>query len=201
MFGKKVSSADYEEMSQKYLTYEAAYMNEKSRSDELKNEVLQLKQKLSEIAQNGIVAPGVMEKYNALAEENQKLKQMLNDSTDGEVLDSLKAQLEEALKTAKDSGDFSNTLLQALDAERAKTSELTSRLQNMPKGEKSMSEDLTQWEYKKFRIDPYNEDKSMEELNKLGKEGWEVVSSHVLGNTERTILKRHSNKTDYGFSR
>lgn len=198
MFGKKVSSADYEEMSQRYLTYEAAYMNEKSRSDELKNEVLQLKQKLSEIAQNGIVAPGVMEKYNALAEENQKLKQMLNDSTDGEILNSLKAQLEEALKTAKDSGDFSNTLLQALDAERAKTSELTRRLQNTQCGGKTMSENLTQWEYKQIN------DAEEEELNSLGNKGWELsgVVSHNLG-CDTYILKRQKQKqnNDYGYSR
>lgn len=201
MFGKKVSSAEYEELSQKYLTYEAAYMNEKSRADELKNEVLQLKQKLSEISQNGIVAPGVIEKCNALAEENQKLKQMLNGSTGGEVLDSLKAQLEEALKTAKDAGDFSNRLLQALDAERAKTSELTRRLQNMSKGEKSMSEDLTQWEYKK--IDDYD-DFDEKKLNKLGEEGWEVVNAYQRGYGERAILKRPKQKqkeTNYGYSR
>lgn len=217
MFGKKVSSAEYEEMSQRYLTYEAAYMNEKSRTDELKNEVLQLKQKLSEISQNGIVAPGVIEKCNALAEENQKLKQ--NSSTDGEVLNSLKAQLEEALKTAKDADDFSNRLLQALDAERAKTSELTRRLQNMPKGEKTMSEDFTQWEYKTAGSNQLEEgsyggfnDWKMDRqavmnknLNILGSEGWEVTGTFSGPAGGGCFImkrpKRQKQEPDYGYSR
>ncbi len=63
-----------------------------------------------------------------------------------------------------------------------------------------MSEDLTQWEYKKVGFkDVLNE----EVLNKLGSEGWEMAGSFPSSmGAGQAIMKRPKQKSnDYGYSR
>uniref|UniRef100_UPI003FD841E7 hypothetical protein n=1 Tax=Treponema berlinense TaxID=225004 RepID=UPI003FD841E7 len=93
----------------------------------------------------------------------------------------------------------SSELQQALNAERAKTAELEQKLKT---GGKKMSEELTQWEYKKIDYDTMG---SEQELNQLGKEGWELAAPVGGGVGQQTvggIMKRKKTKSeDYGYSR
>ncbi|OJF75679.1 MAG: hypothetical protein BKP49_10810 [Treponema sp. CETP13] len=50
MFGKKVSEAEYNELEQKYLTFECAYNNEHAKCSDLEKKVLELTEKLQSIS-------------------------------------------------------------------------------------------------------------------------------------------------------
>ena len=65
-----------------------------------------------------------------------------------------------------------------------------------------MSEEVTQWEYKK--VDPSDE----QELNKLGKEGWKLAgitgvgyNALAAGVMMRPKNSQKNNDMDYGYSR
>lgn len=65
-----------------------------------------------------------------------------------------------------------------------------------------MSNEVTQWEYRILRTAGQSE-ANIDELNKLGKEGWEVAGIEApSAPLERYVLKRPKQKEeDYGYSR
>ena len=125
----------------------------------------------------------------------------------------LKAALAKAEETAKNATGYASALKNELEAERARTAELTRRLQNTPNGGRKMSEELTQWEYKTMRTVELRElsransldtsDSIDKELNRLGENGWEVTGTLPNENGEgRILMKRPKQKApDYGYSR
>lgn len=193
MFGNKISESDYNEVSEKYLMAEAAYNNEKLKSEELQKTVIALQNQINELKQNGIVDPALLENYkkleeknNTLIAENKELSEKLSNT--GNVSDKT-VQLKEQIIV-----DLQNKL----NAEISKTVILEEKLKC---GGKKMQDELTQWEYKKIGSNELND---IENLNKLGEQGWEVASSHSNGNYESAILKRPKQKqkqSEYGYSR
>lgn len=68
MFGKKFSQADYDELEQKYLTFECAYNNEHARCDDLENKVRELTDRIKTIQEYGNAAPEELAKRAEEAE-------------------------------------------------------------------------------------------------------------------------------------
>lgn len=136
----------------------------------------------------------------------QKTLDLNNHSAENKLLDNenkaLKKELEELKqKSLQELGQAeiirkSSELQNALNVERAKTAELEQKLKT---GGKKMNEELTQWEYKELKNDDVT---NIDKLNTLGKEGWELTTSHTIGNSERAIFKRPKQKEpEYGYSR
>ena len=144
------------------------------------------------------------EERDRLAEEVQQLKADLaacKNAVSGtspaeakltEELAALKKELTWANSHAKDLED-------ALYNERAESAELKERLNN---GGTQMSNEPTQWEYKTLDTQTRFDEK---ELNKLGKEGWEITATgtNISGETVQAVLKRprQQRDDDYGYSR
>lgn len=57
MFGKKVSEAEYNELEQKYLTFECAYNNEHAKCSDLEQEVKKLTDQIKRLKEAGNVLP------------------------------------------------------------------------------------------------------------------------------------------------
>lgn len=96
--------------------------------------------------------------------------------------------------------DHAKNLEDALYNERAENAELKERLNN---GGNRMSNEVTQWEYTKVNTEGHF---PIDEINKLGKEGWEStgnwVSPNPNGSTKEILFKRPKQRDDnYGYSR
>lgn len=194
MFGKKISEADYTEVSEKYLTAEAAYNNEKLKTEELQKTVIALQNQINELKSKGIVEPELLNKYKKLEEANASLVIVNNELNAKIEANNNKAAQPEHLKDEQKILQLQN----ALNAEKSKNAILEEKLKY---GGKKMQDELTQWEYKKIGSNELND---IENLNKLGEQGWEVASSHSNGNYESAILKRPKQKQkepEYGYSR
>ncbi len=189
---------DYNDLSENYQHLQNELANYKSLYEDAKN--AQPSTACTDLA--GLKAA---EERDRLAEEVQQLKADLaackNAMPGGtspaeakltEELAALKKELTWANNHAKDLED-------ALYNERAESAELKERLNN---GGTQMSNEPTQWEYK--TINSHAATENPEELNKYGREGWEVTGISNAGNgyaCEKIILKRPRQNDDYGYSR
>ena len=184
MFGKNNSRNDYD------------YTSLLVRNTELESTISDFKSRLHEVAKE----------RSALSEENAQLKAELEaykknampgtapaDTNSNAELAALKKELNWANDHAKD-------LENALYNERAENAELKDRLNN---GGNRMSNEVTQWEYK--TVNSHDATENPEELNRYGKEGWEVTGISNAGNgyaCEKIILKRPKQRdNDYAYSR
>lgn len=198
MFGKKVSEAEYNELEQKYLTFECAYNNEHAKCSNLEKQVLELTDQIKKLREAGNVLPEDLVKRAEEAEakaselagflEAEKSK----NSDSGAYLQLLKGseQLQANYKQMYESA------LRELEDEKTKNAELSARLQSFSGGKTMADNQVTQWEYK-FERDGESK------LNELGKEGWEAVGI----NDQVTLLKRPKQpvrqqiEPDYSYSR
>jgi len=146
----------------------------------------------------------------------QKTLDLNNHSAENKLLDNenkaLKKELEELKqKSLQELGQSeiirkNSELQNALNVERAKTAELEQKLKT---GGKKMNEELTQWEYKTVSSRNIQElgkngDWSFDnQLNNLGKEGWEVTGTLSNENGDGKILMKRpkSKEPEYGYSR
>ncbi len=96
--------------------------------------------------------------------------------------------------------DHAKNLEDALYNERAENAELKEKLNN---GGNRMSNEVTQWEYRAILTSDGKGNGNIDELNKLGKDGWEVAGIQApTAPMEKYILKRPKQKEeDYGYSR
>ena len=181
MFGKNNSNNDYTSLL--------------VRNTELETTITDFKSQLQEVAKE----------RSALSEENAQLKAELeaykknaipgtapNGTNSNAELAALKKELNWA-------NDHAKNLEDALYNERAENAELKDKLNN---GGNRMSNEVTQWEYRILRTAGQSE-ANIDELNKLGKEGWEVAGIEApSAPLERYVLKRPKQKEeDYGYSR
>ena len=187
MFGKKVSEAEYNELEQKYLTFECAYNNEHAKCSDLENQVLELTDQIKKLREAGNVLPDDLVKRAEEAEAKaSELAGLLEaekskNSDSGAYLQLFKdsEQLQANYKQTYESA------LRELEAEKTKNAELTARLQSFSGGKTMADNQVTQWEYKK--VDTSNEN----ELNRLGEQGWEVTGTFSSDtNSDRVLLKR-----------
>lgn len=196
MFGKKISEADYKEVSERYLTAEAAYNNEKLKTEELQKTVIALQNQIKELKSKGIVEPELLNKYKKLKEANASLVIVNNELNAKIEANTNKAIQPEHLKDDQKILQLQN----ALNAEKSKNAILEEKLKY---GGKKMKDELTQWEYKSIPVDTCaNID--IEEANKLGENGWEMTGITTQnGYSKNAMFKRPKQKTqdDYGYSR
>lgn len=198
MFGKKISEADYNEVSEKYLTAEAAYNNEKLKSEELQKTVIALQNQINELKSKGIVEPELLNKYKKLEEANASLVQVNNELNAKITTNNNKAVQPEHLMNDQKIIQLQN----ALNAEKSKNAILEEKLKY---GGKKMQDELTQWEYKTVNLCKIEESKKEQEFNDLGEKGWELTGlrNGCQGVTDEAIFKRPKQKTqdDYGYGR
>ena len=202
MFGKKVSEAEYNELEQKYLTFECAYNNEHAKCSDLENQVLELTDQIKKLKEAGNVLPEDLvkraEEAEAKASELAGLLEVekSKNSDSGAYLQLLKGseQLQANYKQTYESA------LQELEAEKTKNVELTARLQTFSGG-KTMA---TQWDYKVIEQNSSDDQlKNQKQLQDLGSENWEVtgVIPSNSCNISQVILKRPKQSSpDYGYS-
>ena len=227
MFGKKKEeySQDFSQMSEVQLACRFPQIaNIKIANEELSKENFKLEEAntalqeelakykaLYEEAKNTQPAPANTSSTSAyldtrIWEENKRLTNEIKD---------LKAKLASCNSTAPDTNltvkveklekelnwanDHAKNLEDALYNERAENAELKDKLNN---GGNRMSNEVTQWEYKILRTAGQSE-ANIDELNRLGKEGWEVAGIEApSAPLERYVLKRPKQKEeDYGYSR
>lgn len=204
MFGKKVSEAEYNELEQKYLTFECAYNNEHAKCSDLENQVLELTDQIKKLREAGNVLPDDLVKR---AEEAEAKASELAGLLEVEKSKSVDAKAEmQMLKSNEQLQNSFEQLYKAteleLQLEKNKNAELTARLQTFSGGKTMTDNQVTQWEYKKET--DYNEDN----LNKLGEQGWEVAGTFSNGmGPNQVLLKRpkqtvrRQTESDYGYSR
>ena len=141
----------------------------------------------------------IWEENKRLTNEIKDLKAKLASCNSNTAPDTnLTVKVEKLEKELNWANDHAKNLENALYNERAENAELKEKLNN---GGNRMSNEVTQWEYKTLDTNPRFDEK---ELNKLGKEGWEVTatSTNMSGETIQTLLKRPKTKDDdYGYSR
>ena len=142
----------------------------------------------------------IWEENKRLTKEVKELKEKLasgNGNTAPET--NLMAKVAELEKDLNHANDRADALSNALNEERAENENLKEKLKN---GGKKMGNEVTQWEYRILRTDGESE-ANIDELNKLGKDGWEVAGIEApSAPLERYVLKRPKQKEeDYGYSR
>ena len=219
MFGNKISESDYNEVSEKYLMAEAAYNNEKLKSEELQKTVIALQNQINEIKNKGIVEPELIQKYNTLKTENEKLRiekeeehasllaldEELSDKIDEieklkkssssnsiDIIDSINNDLKKN-EDLINSYQTINELQNKLNAEKSKNAILEEKLKY---GGKKMQYELTQWEYKTVKVSVSDDIENTKNFNQLGEEGWEMTGLKALcdGSTGSAIFKRPKQK-------
>lgn len=198
MFGKKVSEAEYNELEQKYLTFECAYNNEHAKCSDLEKKVLELTDQIKKLREAGNVLPEDLvkraEKAEAKASELAGLleAEKSKNSDSGAYLQLLKGseQLQANYKQMYESA------LRELEDKKTKNAELSARLKAFSGG-KTMADNnqVTQWEYKYVDTDENT-------LNQVGEKGWEVIGqptgSQLLVKRPKQIKQQES---DYSYSR
>ena len=142
----------------------------------------------------------IWEENKRLTKEVKELKEKIasgNGNTAPET--NLMAKVAELEKDLNHANDRADALSNALNEERAENENLKEKLKN---GEKKMGNEVTQWEYRILRTHGESE-ANIDELNKLGKDGWEVAGIEApSAPLERYVLKRPKQKEeDYGYSR
>lgn len=196
MFGKKVSEAEYNELEQKYLTFECAYNNEHAKCSDLEQEVKELTNQIKRLKEAGNVLPEDLVKRAENAENQVKELTVLlevekSKNQDSEGNKQLQVNYEKMYEIAA----------QELETEKSKVAELTAKLQSFSGGNRmDNNNQVTQWEYKKET--DYNE----ENLNKLGEQGWEVAGTFSNGmGPNQVLLKRpkkiKSVEPEYSYTR
>lgn len=200
MFGKKVSEAEYNELEQKYLSFECAYNNEHAKCSDLEQEVKELTDQIKRLKEAGNVLPEDLVKRAEDAESKAKeLAELLeaekSKNQDSEVNMQMLKTNEQLLAGNK---QLYESTLRELEAEKTKNAELTAKLQTFSGGKTMADNQITQWEYKEMSAN------RIEEINEAGKEGWEAT-----GNTtgHGILFKRpkqnpqRQQEPDYGYSR
>lgn len=200
MFGKKVSEAEYNELEQKYLTFECAYNNEHAKCSDLEQEVKELTEQIKRLREAGNVLPEDLVKRAENAENQVKELTVLlevekSKNQDSEGNKQLQANYEKMYEIAA----------QELETEKTKVAELTAKLQSFSGGNRmDNNNQVTQWEYKRFGPDVFlNEEK----LNQLGSDGWEMAGTYSGNNSQfSTVFKRKKSSSqqkqdNYSYSR
>ena len=180
----------------------------------LKDQIAALKEQLSNKASPSgsiITDPAVIktiEERDRLEKENLELKQKLDGFKqaaapfDGETQADMRAELDELKNRIRSEIDLSKSLSDALNKNREELARIKENYK-----EKAMAEnnEITQWEYKTYMQDRYDTGYYLDnDLEKLGKEGWELQCSTARG---RLVFKRPKQDTkksktqDYGYGR
>lgn len=197
MFGKKISEAEYNELEQKYLTFECAYNNEHAKCSDLEQQVKELTDQINRLREAGNVLPEDLIKRAENAENQVKELNILlevekskNSSSEGNK--QLQANYEKMYEITA----------QELEAEKSKIAELTAKLQSFSGGNRM---DKTEWEYKVIKQNSSDDvAKNEKELQQLGSQNWEVtgVMPQNSSNNNQIILKRPKQTIpEYGYTR
>ena len=208
MFGKKVSEAEYNELEQKYLTFECAYNNEHAKCSDLEKQVLELTDQIKKLREAGNVLPEDLVKRAEEAEAKaSELAGLLEaekskNSDSGAYLQLLKGseQLQANYKQMYESA------LRELEDEKTKNAELSARLQSFSGGKTMADNQVTQWEYKTLHHTLHDEDKDFERnLNNLGQNGWEAAGTFSTEMGTGTMVfkrpKQQNKESEYSYSR
>jgi chromosome segregation ATPase len=192
MFGKKVSEAEYNELEQKYLTFECAYNNEHSKCSDLEQQVKELTDQINRLKEAGNVLPEDLVKRAENAENQVKeltvlleVEKSKNSSSEGNK--QLQANYEKMYEIAA----------QELETEKSKNAELTAKLQLFSGGNRmDNGNQVTQWEYKYVNAQE-------KDLNDAGEKGWEALSptnsSVIL--MKRPKVKQTKTEPEYQYTR
>lgn len=197
MFGKKISEAEYNELEQKYLTFECAYNNEHAKCSDLEQQVKELTDQINRLREAGNVLPEDLIKRAENAENQVKELNILlevekskNSSSEGNK--QLQANYEKMYEITA----------QELETEKSKNAELTAKLQSFSGGNRM---DKTEWEYKVIKQNSSDDvAKNEKELQQLGSQNWEVtgVMPQNSSNNNQIILKRPKQTIpEYGYTR
>ena len=197
MFGKKVTEAEYNELEQKYLTFECAYNNEHAKCSDLEQQVKELTDQINRLKEAGNVLPEDLVKRAENAENQVKeltvlleVEKSKNSSSEGNK--QLQANYEKMYEIAA----------QELETEKSKNAELTAKLQLFSGGNRM---DKTEWEYKVIKQNSSDDvAKNEKELQQLGSQNWEVtgVMPQNSSNNNQIILKRPKQTIpEYGYTR
>lgn len=198
MFGKKVSEAEYNELEQKYLTFECAYNNEHAKCSDLEQEVKELTDQIKRLKEAGNVLPEDLVKRAENAEIQVKELTVLlevekSKNQDSEGNKQLQANYEKMYEIAA----------QELETEKSKNAELTAKLQAFSGGNRMDNNQVTQWEYK--TLDTWAGDKDIDKkLQQLGENGWEQSGqiNSGQGATDKLLFKRPKQSVpEYGYTR
>ena len=127
MFGKKVSEAEYNELEQKYLTFECAYNNEHAKCSE--QQVKELTNQIKRLKEAGNVLPEDLVKRAENAENQVKeltvlleVEKSKNSSSEADI------QMQDSYK------QLYKIAQQGLETEKSKNAELTAKLQSFSGG-------------------------------------------------------------------
>lgn len=192
MFGKKVSEAEYNELEQKYLTFECAYNNEHAKCSDLEQQVKELTDQINRLKEAGNVLPEDLVKRAENAENQVKeltvlleVEKSKNSSSEGNK--QLQANYEKMYEIAA----------QELETEKSKNAELTAKLQLFSGGNRmDNGNQVTQWEYKYVNAQE-------KDLNDAGEKGWEALSptnsSVIL--MKRPKVKQIKTEPEYQYTR
>ena len=144
----------------------------------------------------------IWEENKRLTNEIKDLKAKLASCNNNTAPDTnLTVKIEKLEKELNWANDHAKNLEDALYNERAENAELKDKLNN---GGNRMSNEVTQWEYTKVNTEGHF---PMDEINRLGKEGWEStgnwVSPNPNGSNKEILFKRPKQQKDddYGYSR
>ena len=192
MFGKKVSEAEYNELEQKYLTFECAYNNEHAKCSDLEQQVKELTDQIKRLKEAGNVLPEDFVKRAENAENQVKELTVLlevekSKNQDSEGNKQLQANYEKMYEIAA----------QELETEKSKVAELTAKLQSFSGGNRmDNNNQVTQWEYKYVNAQE-------KDLNDAGEKGWEALSptnsSVIL--MKRPKVKQTKTEPEYQYTR
>ena len=191
MFGKKVSEAEYNELEQKYLTFECAYNNEHAKCSDLEQQVKELTDQIKRLKEAGNVLPEDLVKRaenaeNQVKELNELLEAEKNKNSSSEADIQMQYSYKQLYEVAK----------QGLEIEKSKVAELTAKLQTISGGNRmDNGNQVTQWEYKYVNAD-------LSKLNEIGKDGWEATgNSNTNGILVKRPIKQEKKEPEYGYSR
>lgn len=192
MFGKKISETEYNELEQKYLTFECAYNNEHAKCSDLEQQVKELTDQINRLREAGNVLPEDLIKRAENAENQVKELNVLlevekskNSSSEGNK--QLQANYEKMYEIAA----------KELETEKTKVAELTAKLQSFSGGNRmDKGNQVTQWEYKYVNAQE-------KDLNDAGEKGWEALSptnsSVIL--MKRPKVKQTKTEPEYQYTR
>lgn len=192
MFGKKVSEAEFNELEQKYLTFECAYNNEHAKCSDLEQQVKELTDQINRLKEAGNVLPEDLVKRAENAENQVKeltvlleVEKSKNSSSEGNK--QLQANYKKMYEIAA----------QELETEKSKNAELTAKLQLFSGGNRmDNGNQVTQWEYKYVNAQE-------KDLNDAGEKGWEALSptnsSVIL--MKRPKVKQTKTEPEYQYTR
>lgn len=208
MFGKKVSEAEYNELEQKYLTFECAYNNEHAKCSDLEKQVLELTDQIKKLREAGNVLPEDLVKRAEEAEAKaSELAGLLEaekskNSDSGAYLQLLKGseQLQANYKQMYESA------LRELEDEKTKNAELSARLQSFSGGKTMADNQVTQWEYKTItKDDSFSNEKFENTINSMGQNGWEASGTFSTQMGTGTMVfkrpKQQNKESEYSYSR